>query len=316
MAAMKVLISDKIEEVCPRRLREFSGIEVVEKSGLPPEKLLQEIKGYAGLIVRSATKVTRGLIEAASGLRVIGRAGAGVDNIDVKAATSKGIVVMNTPGGNANAVAELAVGLMFALAREIPRADATMKAGTWEKKAFVGSELAGKTLGLIGIGFVGRRVAAKAKGLDMKVLAYDPVVSADEARVAGAQMVDMNTLLASSDFISLHMPKTAETAGLINAAALAKMKRGVCLINAARGGIVVEKDLLQALEEKQVAGAGLDVYDQEPPTDLALVQHPRVIALPHIGAATAEAQNVVAQMIAEQVGAYLTTGKVKFAVNA
>jgi len=167
MAAMKVLISDKIEEVCPRRLREFSGIEVVEKGGLKPEQLLAEVKGCAGLIVRSASKVTREVIEGGAALKVIGRAGAGVDNIDVKAATAKGIVVMNTPGGNSNAVAELTIGLMIALAREIPRGDATMKAGKWEKKSFLGVELSGKTLGLIGIGFVGSKVAAKARSLVM-----------------------------------------------------------------------------------------------------------------------------------------------------
>jgi D-3-phosphoglycerate dehydrogenase len=316
MAAMKVLISDKIEEVCPRKLREFPGIEVVEKGGLPPAALIQEIKGCIGLIVRSATKVTRELIEAGAALKVIGRAGAGVDNIDVKAATTKGIVVMNTPGGNANAVAELTIGLMFALAREIPRGDATMKAGKWEKKSFMGTELAGKTLGLVGIGFVGSRVAAKAKGLEMKVQVYDPFVSQDESRRLGVEMVELEPLLASSDYVSLHLPKTPETTGLINKALIAKMKRGVYLINCARGGIVNDADLIAALDSGQVAGAAVDVYDPEPPADWGLAKHPRVVAMPHIGASTAEAQETVARMIAEQVGAYLTTGKVKFAVNA
>jgi len=313
---MKVLISDKIEEVCPRRLREFPGIEVVEKGGLPPAALIQEIRGCIGLIVRSATKVTRELIEAGASLKVIGRAGAGVDNIDVKAATAKGIVVMNTPGGNANAVAELTIALMFALAREIPRGDATIKAGKWEKKSFMGTELAGKTLGLVGIGFVGSRVAAKARGLDMKVQVYDPFVSADESRRLGAEMVDLEPLLASSDYVSLHLPKTPETTGLINKALIAKMKRGAYLINCARGGIVNEADLIAGLDSGQVAGAAVDVYDPEPPADWTLAKHPRVVAMPHIGATTVEAQETVARMIAEQVGAYLTTGKVKFAVNA
>jgi D-3-phosphoglycerate dehydrogenase len=316
MAAMKVLISDKIEEVCPRRLREFSGIEVLETGGLKPEQLLAEVVDCAGLIVRSASKVTREVIEAGSGLKVIGRAGAGVDNIDVKAATSKGIVVMNTPGGNSNAVAELTIGLMLALAREVPRGDATMKAGKWEKKSFLGGELAGKTLGLIGVGFVGSKVAVKARGLDMKVLVHDPFVSQDEARRLGVDMVDLDALLKASDYVSLHLPRNPQTAGMINAAALARMKRGVYLVNCARGGIIVESDLLVALESGQVAGAAVDVYDPEPPVDFSLARHPKVVAMPHIGASTLEAQNIVARMIAEQVGAYLTTGKVKFAVNA
>jgi D-3-phosphoglycerate dehydrogenase len=316
MSAMKVLISDKIEGVCPRTLREFAGIEVVEKGGLAPAELLQEVKGCMGLIVRSATKVTSQVIEAGAALKVIGRAGAGVDNIDVKAATAKGIVVMNTPGGNANAVAELAIGLMIALAREMPRGDATMKAGKWEKKSFLGTELAGKTLGLIGIGFVGSRVASKAKGLDMKVLVHDPFVSPDESRRLGVDLVDLEQLLASSDYVSLHLPKTPETTGMIDRKAIAGMKRGVYIINCARGGIMNEADLLAGLESGQVAGAAVDVYDPEPPADWGLAKHPRVMAMPHIGASTVEAQETVARMIAEQVGAYLTTGKVKFAVNA
>ena len=316
MATMKVLISDKIEEVCPRKLREYSGIEVVETGGLKPDGLLAQVKGCAGLIVRSASKVTKEVIEAGSALKVIGRAGAGVDNIDVKAATAKGIVVMNTPGGNANAVAELTLGLMIALAREIARGDATMKAGQWDKKSFMGVELAGKTLGLIGIGFVGSKVAAKARALDMKVMVHDPFVSPDEARRLGVDMVELEALLKSSDYISLHLPRTPETIGLVNREALAKMKRGVYLVNCARGGIIAEADLLAALDSGQVAGAAVDVYEPEPPTNWALARHPKVVAMPHIGASTLEAQNAVAHMIAEQVGAYLTTGKVKFAVNA
>ena len=313
---MKVLISDKIEEICPRRLREFPGLEVLAKGGLTPEALLQEVKGCIGLIVRSATKVTREVIEAGSALKVIGRAGAGVDNIDVKAATARGIVVMNTPGGNANAVAELTIALMLALARELPRGDASMKAGKWEKKSFLGTELAGKTLGLVGIGFVGSRVAAKAKGLDMKVQVHDPFVSPDESKRLGVEMVELDALLASSDYVSLHLPKTPETTGMVNKQMIAKMKRGVYLVNCARGGIVNDADLLSGLNSGQLAGAAVDVYDSEPPADWALAKHPRVISLPHIGASTVEAQETVARMIAEQVGAYLTTGKVKFAVNA
>jgi D-3-phosphoglycerate dehydrogenase len=191
-----------------------------------------------------------------------------------------------------------------------------MKAGKWEKKSFLGTELAGKTLGLIGIGFVGSRVAAKAKGLEMKVQVYDPFVSPDESRRLGVEMVELDPLLASSDYVSLHLPKTPETTGLVNKELIAKMKHGVYLVNCARGGIVNDADLLAGLNSGQVAGAAVDVYDPEPPTDWALAKHPRVIAMPHIGATTAEAQETVARMIAEQVGAYLTTGKVKFAVNA
>jgi D-3-phosphoglycerate dehydrogenase len=246
---------------------------------------------------------------------VIGRAGAGVDNIDVRAGTERGILVMNTPGGNANAVAELALGLLFALARKIPAMTEGIKAQRWEKKAYKGGELAGKTLGLVGIGQVGARVARKAAALDMKVLAYDPVVTPEQAREMGAEHCDLERLYGESDYISLHLPRNEQTAGLINAAAFAKMKPGVFLINCARGGIVVESDLLQALETGRVAGAGIDVYETEPPTDWELMKHPAVVATPHIGAATAEAQVVVAEMIGRQIGEYLTAGKVIHAVN-
>jgi D-3-phosphoglycerate dehydrogenase len=205
---------------------------------------------------------------------------------------------------------------MIAMAREIPRGDATMKAGKWEKKSFLGVELAGKTLGLVGIGFVGSKVAAKARGLDMKVLVHDPFVSQDECRRLGVEIVELDELLKASDFVSLHLPRTPETTGLIDAKAMAKMKRGGYLVNCARGGIIAEADLLKALDSGQVAGAAVDVYEPEPPVDWSLARHPKVVAVPHIGASTLEAQNIVARMIAEQVGAYLTTGKVKFAVNA
>jgi len=282
---------------------------------MSPEELLEEIPGYEALIVRSATKVTTQVIAAGTKLKAVGRAGAGVDNIDVQAATEKGILVMNTPGGNANAVAELAVGLMFALARKIPSTAEGMKAQRWEKKAYKGGELAGKTLGLVGIGQVGARVARKAAALDMKVLACDPLVTPEQARDMGAEHCDLDRLYGDSDYISLHLPRNEQTAGLINADAFAKMKPGVFLINCARGGIVVEADLLQALETGQVAGAGIDVYETEPPTDWSLIKHPAVSATPHIGAATAEAQIVVAQMIGRQIGQYLTEGKVVHAVN-
>ena len=312
---MKVLISDKAAKECKRKLEEFRGIEVVEKNGLDPASLLREVTGYEALIVRSATKVTREVLQAGKKLKVVGRAGAGVDNIDVKAAAELGIVVMNTPGGNSAAVAELTIALMFALSRSISRADAAMKQGQWLKKELEGRELGGKTLGLVGIGNVGAIVSRLARAIGMNVLAYDPYVSADRAREVGAELSGLDAVLAGSDYLSVHVPKTKETGGLLNAAALSKAKRGMYLVNCARGGIVVEKDLLGALESGQVAGAGLDVYDEEPPKDSALARHPRVVATPHIGAATEEAQVVVAVMIADQVGRYLTTGEAKNTVK-
>ncbi|MBN1837774.1 MAG: hypothetical protein JW820_18090 [Spirochaetales bacterium] len=312
---MKVLISDKTHEICGRTLQGFPRLEVVQKPGMNPEELRVQTADAAALIVRSATKVTRELIAAAPALKVIGRAGAGVDNIDVAAATARGIVVMNTPGGNSNAVAELALGMMFALARSIPRADSSMKAGGWEKKQLEGCELAGKTLGLVGVGRVGARVARKAACLEMKVLACDPLIAGEDIRALGAEPVALERLLAESDFISIHAPRNPETAWMIGRDAFAKLKPGAYLVNCARGGIVVEGDLLEALESGRVAGAAVDVYDQEPPQERSLAEHPRVIATPHIGASTREAQIVVAQMIADQVGRFLTAGEVIHAVN-
>jgi D-3-phosphoglycerate dehydrogenase len=314
-SGMKVLISDKTDSICGKTLKAFSGIEVDERGGMSSEELLQEIRGYEALVVRSATKVTAQVIEAGVKLKVIGRAGAGVDNIDVQAATEKGILVMNTPGGNANAVAELALGFMFALARKLHLMATGMEAERWEKKGYRGGELAGKTLGLVGIGQVGARVARKAAALGMKVLACDPFVTPEQAREMGAEHCDLDRLYERSDYISLHLPKNEQTTGLISADAFVKMKRGVFLIDCARGGIVVEADLLEALETGQVAGAGIDVYETEPPTDWALMKHPAVVATPHIGAATAEAQIVVAEMIGRQIGEYLKEGKVVHALN-
>ena len=315
MKTMRVLISDKTDPICAQTLKSFAGVEVEERGGMSPEQLLQEIPGFEALVVRSATKVTAQVIAAGEKLKAVGRAGAGVDNIDIPAATEKGILVMNTPGGNANAVAELAVGLMFALARKLPTTADGMKGQRWEKKGYKGGELAGKTLGLVGIGQVGARVARKAAALDMKVLACDPFVTPEKAQGFGAELCELDRLYGQSDYISLHLPRNEQTAGMINADAFAKMKPGVFLINCARGGIVVEADLLQALEAGRVAGAGIDVYENEPPTNWSLIKHPAVIATPHIGAATAEAQVVVAEMIGRQIGQYLSEGKVLNAVN-
>ncbi len=312
---MKVLISDETDPICAETLKSFPGLEVEQRAGMSPEELLREIPEFEALVVRSATKVTARVIAAGKKLKAIGRAGAGVDNIDIQAATERGILVMNTPGGNANAVAELAVGMMFALARKLLTLSAGMEAGRWEKKGYKGGELAGKTLGLVGIGQVGARVARKAAALDMKVLAYDPFVKTEQAQELGAELCELDRLYEASDYVSLHLPKKEQTAGMINADAFAKMKRGVFLINCARGGIVVEADLLEALEQGRIAGVGIDVYESEPPEDWSLARHPAVIATPHIGAATAEAQVVVAEMIGRQIGEYLSAGKILHAVN-
>jgi D-3-phosphoglycerate dehydrogenase / 2-oxoglutarate reductase len=315
-ANMKVLITDKVAGECIEELRKFKDIKVDLKTGISEEEIISIIGGYQALIVRSATKVTKDVINAAGELKVIGRAGAGVDNIDVNAATEKGIWVMNTPGGNSSAVAELALGMMFALARHIAKADASMKASKWEKKIFSGTELTNKTLGLLGIGNVGSIVGRKAKALGMEVLAHDPYIPAEKAAEMGFTMVTQEELYKKCDYISIHMPKTAETTGAINKNVLAKMKDGVFLINCARGGIVVEKDLLEALNNGKVKGAGVDVFEAEPPANLSLVKHPNVVATPHIGASTAEAQVNVAVMIARQVGDLLTKNIVVNTVNS
>jgi D-3-phosphoglycerate dehydrogenase len=316
MAKMKVLVADSIAREGMAEFGRFPQLELVVKTGLAPADLVAALGDAVGLVVRSATQASRQVIAAGKALKVIGRAGAGVDNIDVAAATERGILVLNTPGGNAEAAAELAIGLMFALARDLPRADATMKAGTWEKKGFSGSELRGKTLGLIGVGNVGGAVARMARGLGMTVVAFDPYAKADAAALLGVRLAVLDEVLAASDFISVHAPRTEETRGLLDARAFAKMKTGVFAVNCARGGIVVENDLVAALDAGKVRGAGVDVFDEEPPADWTLAKHPKVIATPHLGATTAEAQVNVSVMIARQIGAYLTRGEVINAVNA
>ncbi len=316
MSSMNVFVADSIAKEGIAEFGKYPGISLVVKTGLSPDALKAQIGDAVGLVVRSATQASREIIEAAPGLKVIGRAGAGVDNIDVKAATERGIVVLNTPGGNAEAAAELAVAMMFALAREIPRADAAMKSGTWDKKSFGGGvELLGKTLGLVGIGHVGRVVGVRALGLGMKVLAYDPGVSAEKTRELGFQPAGFEEVIRGADFLSIHAPRTEQTKGMVGAKAFAMMKRGVFLVNCARGGIVVEKDLVAALDAGIVRGAGVDVFDKEPCEDWSLAKHPKVIATPHIGASTAEAQVNVSVMIARQIGLYLTKGEVVNAVK-
>lgn len=311
----RVLVAEPIAPEGVRELRSYPAIEVVERHGLTPDELRRAVARCAGLLVRSQTAVTRAVIEAGTELRVIGRAGAGVDNIDVAAATERGVLVMNTPGANAQAAAELTVGLMFALARRIPAAAAAVKAGRWERVEFRGTQLLGKSLGIVGIGNVGRLVARSAAALGMRVTAHDPYVEPQAAAAYGVTLVPFAALLAESDYISVHTPLTAASRGLIGAAQIARMKRGVYLLNCSRGGVIDEAALLTGLEQGQVAAAALDVYSREPPGELAIAHHPRVVATPHLGALTLEAQLNVALMAANRIGRYLTAGEVEAAVN-
>lgn len=310
-----VFIADGIAKEGMAEFAKFPQLETVVKTGLKPEELARQIADAEALVVRSATQATAEILRAGTRLKVVGRAGAGVDNIDVKAATERRILVLNTPGGNAEAAAELAIAMMFALARQLAAADASMKRGVWDKKSFQGMELLGKTLGLIGTGNVGGIVAARAAAMGMTVIASDPYLAPEKAAKLGVRMVGLPELYRSADFISIHAPRTEETRGMIHAAALASMKDGVILVNCARGGIVVEKDLIAALDSGKVRGAGVDVFEKEPPEDWALAKHPKVVAAPHLGATTGEAQVNVSVMIARQIGAYLTRGEILNAVN-
>jgi D-3-phosphoglycerate dehydrogenase / 2-oxoglutarate reductase len=310
----KVLIADGLSPSAMEVFRE-RGIEAEARPGLPPSELAAVIGDYDGLAVRSATKVTRALLEAAPRLKVVGRAGIGVDNIDVAAATQRGVVVMNAPHGNAVTTAEHAIAMMLALARNIPQASASTHAGRWEKERFVGVELAGKTLGVIGCGNIGSIVIDRAHGLKMRVIAFDPFLSEDRALDLGVERVDLDALLARADFVTLHTPLTDGTRHMIDAAALAKMKRGARLINCARGELVVEADLKAAIESGHLAGAALDVFGQEPARSNPLFGLDRVVATPHLGASTGEAQEKVAVQIAEQIADFLLSGAVANAVN-
>jgi D-3-phosphoglycerate dehydrogenase len=310
----KVLIADGLSPSAMEVFRE-RGIEAEARPGLPPSELAAVIGDYDGLAVRSATKVTRALLEAAPRLKVVGRAGIGVDNIDVAAATQRGVVVMNAPHGNAVTTAEHAIAMMLALARNIPQASASTHAGRWEKERFVGVELAGKTLGVIGCGNIGSIVVDRAHGLKMRVIAFDPFLSEDRALDLGVERVELDALLARADFVTLHTPLTDGTRHMIDGAALAKMKRGARLINCARGELVVEADLKAAIEFGHLAGAALDVFGQEPARSNPLFGLDRVVATPHLGASTGEAQEKVAVQIAEQIADFLLSGAVANAVN-
>lgn len=298
------MISDPIAEEGVKKL-EQAGFEVEVNTGLPPEELAKIIPGYDGLIVRSATKVTREVIEAAENLKAIGRAGIGLDNIDLEAARERGIKVMNTPGATSVSVAELTLGLMLALARHIPQATASLKAGKWEKKKLMGSELYGKTLGIIGIGKIGREVAKRAAALGMDLVAYDPYVREAEVRDLGLKLLPLEDLLQYSDYITIHVPLTAETEHLLGEREFFIMKDGARLVNCARGGVVDERALYDALKKGKVAGAALDVFEEEPPKDNPLLQLDNVIATPHLGASAREGQVRSAVEIAEKLIAAL-----------
>ncbi len=310
----KVLISDKLSPAAVQIFKD-RGIDVDVKVGLSAEELKTVIGEYDGLAIRSATKVTAEVLDNARNLKVVGRAGIGVDNVDVPAATTRGIVVMNTPFGNSITTAEHAIALMFAIARDIPQANASTHAGKWEKSKFMGVELTGKTLGIIGAGNIGSIVADRALGLRMRVVAYDPFLSHERAEDMGVEKVELDQLFARADFITLHTPLTEATRNIIDAKAIAKMKKGVRIINCARGGLVVEADLKAAIEAGQVAGAALDVFQEEPARNNPLFGMDQLVCTPHLGASTSEAQENVALQVAEQMSDYLLTGAITNALN-
>jgi D-3-phosphoglycerate dehydrogenase / 2-oxoglutarate reductase len=312
----KVLISDSLSPAAVQIFKDH-GIEVdfQPKLGGDKEKLAELIGNFDGLAIRSATKVTPKILEHAKKLKVIGRAGIGVDNVDIPAATAKGIIVMNTPFGNSITTAEHAITLMLALARQIPQADSSTQAGKWEKNRFMGVEITGKTLGIIGCGNIGSIVADRAHGLRMKVIAYDPFLSPERALDLGVEKVELAELFKRADFITLHTPLTDKTKDIVDGKALATMKKGVRIINCARGGLVDENALRQALDSGQVAGAAFDVFVEEPAIQNPLFGHPNVVCTPHLGAATNEAQENVALQVAEQMSEYLLRGAISNAVN-
>jgi len=314
MTKPKVLISDKMDPNAAKIFEE-RGCDVDVITGETPEELIARIGDYDGLAIRSSTKVTKAVLDAATNLKVVGRAGIGVDNVDIPAASAKGVVVMNTPFGNSITTAEHAIALMFALARQIPEANAQTQEGKWPKNDFMGVEVTGKTLGLIGAGNIGSIVASRALGLKMKVVAYDPFLTPDRAVEMGVEKADLETLLAKADFITLHTPLTDETRNILSAANLAKTKKGVRIINCARGGLVDEVALAEALDSGQVAGAALDVFQTEPAKESPLFGKPNFICTPHLGASTTEAQVNVALQVAEQMADFLVNGGVTNALN-
>ncbi|MBN2741665.1 MAG: phosphoglycerate dehydrogenase, partial [Rhodobacteraceae bacterium] len=313
--APKVLVSDSLSETAVQIFRD-RGIEVdFEPSlGKDKEKLAEVIGKYDGLAIRSATKVTAKLLESATNLKVVGRAGIGTDNVDKDASSKKGVIVMNTPFGNMITTAEHAIALMFAVARQIPEADASTQAGKWEKSKFMGVELTAKTLGVIGAGNIGGIVCDRARGLKMKVVAYDPFLSEEKAATMGVEKVELDELLRRADFITLHVPLTDQTRNILSAENLAKTKKGVRIINCARGGLVDENALAELIKSGHVAGAAFDVFAEEPATENVLFGLPNVVCTPHLGASTTEAQENVALQVAEQMSNYLLDGAVENAL--
>ncbi len=312
--APRVLISDSLSPAAVSIFAE-RGVAVDVKPGLDKDELAAVIGDYDGLAIRSATKVTAKLLERAGRLKVVGRAGIGVDNVDIPAATARGVIVMNTPFGNSITTAEHAVALMFALAREIPAADRSTQAGRWEKNRFMGVEITGKVLGIVGCGNIGSIVAERAVGLRMRVLAFDPFLSAERALALGVERVELDDLLARADFITLHTPMTPQTRNILSAENLAKTKRGVRIVNCARGGLIDEAALRALLDEGHVAGAAIDVFATEPAKENVLFGHANVICTPHLGASTNEAQENVALQVAEQMSDYLVRGAISNALN-
>ena len=310
----KVLISDKLSPLASQIFKD-RGVDVDVKPGMEPAELIACIGEYDGLAIRSATKVTQDVLKAASKLKVVGRAGIGVDNVDVPAATQNGVVVMNTPFGNAITTAEHTISMMMALARQIPQANTSTHKGKWEKSRFMGVELYGKTLGVVGCGNIGSIVADRAIGLKMKVVAFDPYLSTERAVDIGVEKVELADLFTRADFITLHTPLTDQTRNLINADAIKTMKKGVHIINCARGGLIVEADLKKAIEDGHIAGVAFDVFEKEPATENILFGMENVVCTPHLGASTAEAQENVAVQVAEQMSDYLLSGAVTNALN-
>ncbi|MDR3575437.1 MAG: hydroxyacid dehydrogenase [Anaerolineaceae bacterium] len=312
MGAWKILLTDGLEENGQAIMRKSA--EVDDRGGISADELLQVVGEYDAIIVRGRTKVTPAVFDAGKKLKVVGRSGVGVDNIDLAAAKQHGVTVVNAPVATSIAVAELAFGMMLALVRELPRADASMKNGKWLKKEMEGTEVYGKTLGVVGFGRIGSNVAQRAAAFGMKILAYDPLLSPEEIQKRGGEPVTLDQLYANSDFITLHVPLSSETRGMINAETFNKMKKGVRVICAARGGVIDEAALLAALESGQVAGAGLDVFATEPPGQTALISHPRVVATPHVGAQTIEAQQRAAGDIGTEVLAALQGSALRWKV--
>uniref|UniRef100_A0A673WGL3 phosphoglycerate dehydrogenase n=1 Tax=Salmo trutta TaxID=8032 RepID=A0A673WGL3_SALTR len=296
----RILISESVDPCCKKILQE-NGIQVTEKQNMSKDDLIAEIKDYDGLVVRSATKVTADVINAAGNLKIIGRAGTGVDNVDVDAATIKGIIVMNTPSGNTISAAELTCTLLMSLSRHVPQAAMSMKAGNWDRKKFMGAEMYGKILGIVGLGRIGKEVASRMQSFGMKTIGYDPITPPEVTATWGVEQMSLEQLWPKCDYITVHTPLMPSTAGLLNDTSFAKCKKGVKVVNCARGGIIDEDALLRALESRQCGGAGLDVFVEEPPKNRALVNHPNVISCPHLGASTKEAQARCGQDIALQI---------------